>query len=404
MIALAGALWIAAAVRYIRWSRHPRVEPALGTIIVLAALAALTTSNTRVLSTLGLNTAVISCAQQLLLVTACVGAEVVVAGLAQPARLGRVFRRLALGAAVLGLSVIVLFALGPAIPAGLSVYEFAARYAGNRYYGGAFLIVQIYAGLACGRVAYFAIPLTRNVAMRVPMILLVSGSVILALYAIFRSSALIAALTIDIEPHLTALFKVMSVLGALGAALLIASFCWVPVRRTGHSIRLLLRQGPIYCQVTHVDPQLAANWRVGGLSLSRRADVRATAVLDFLTLLLPQPVSEARVDPDAVAVAQWLSIPTSAPARPELQPGMLAVPVGQRPAEWLDEVLRALPECRSRLLQDLDQDGGVKAATTRTSSARLITELSAPWLVNTLAALYVGAAADALAWGHLRPS
>ncbi|GAA1100688.1 hypothetical protein [Tsukamurella spumae] len=353
MMVIAAALWIAAALRLNRWLQNPRVTPAVGAVIVLAALAALTTSNTRLFGGIGLDIKAVSAVQQLLLLAACVGAEVVLAGIAEPARLARRFPRLIWRASFVGAAVVVLFVVGPAVPVGMSIYDFAAQYAGNQYIGTAFLLVQIYSGVACARVAYFALKLINDERLRIPMVLLAAGAAVFTLYAIARSAILVASLAFDFEPHLRIVFTAMSSVAAVGAGLLIAAFCWVPVARTLRDGQRLSRQAPIYCQVTKFDPSLRADWRIGGFSLSRRADAHATVILDFLTLLLPQSVPDSPWESDSSAIASWLALPSDAATRPEVHLGMLAVPDGRRPAEWLDEVLRRLPGRRSPLLDDL---------------------------------------------------
>lgn len=404
MTAIAAALWFATIVRTAKWLQSPRLTPAVGTIVVLTSLAALTSTNTRLFSAIGIGTAVVSAMQQILLLGACVGAEIVVAGIAVPAGLNQLVRRLIVRAGLVGGAVVALFTIAPEVPAGLTVYQFAAQYAGNAYFGTAFLLVQLYAGLACARVAFFAGKLLRDEPLRIPMVLLAAGASIFTFYAVLRSGSLIAALVVDFEPHLTVMFTVMSYVAAVGVVLLIASFCWVPGAHLARSIRHLLRQGPLYCQVTQFDPGLRVDWRVGGLSLSRRADVHATAILDFLTLLLPGVQQDSRPAPDPRRIASWLALPSEAQTRPTVHSGMLSPPSGVRPAAWLDEVLQHLPGGRAALLADL-QDSSMNddSASSRTipadRAARIITEASAPWLVNTAAALYVGVVARSFSWG-----
>ena len=404
MIAVSTALWVAAIVRFLRWRQHPGVNPAVGTIIVLTALAALTATNTRLFASLGVPTVVTSAAQQLLILAACVGAEVVVAGMATPHRLAHTLRLLVVASSVIGAVVLALFALGPAGPADLSIYQFAAQFAGDPYFGTAFLIVQLAAGIICARVAFHALRLTSNYRLRIPMILLALGATALTLYAILRSVFLGASIASDFEPHLVLMFNAMSYLAAVGALLLIVSFCWVPVSRIVRSIRHLHRQRAIYSQVLEVDSHLRADWRVGGLSLSRRADVRATVVLDFLTLLLPHPIpADHCAEPDAKRVAAWLALPATAARRPTVHIGLLAIPPGHRPAEWLDRILRLLPRGRAVLLDDLQEETVPEQHSKSTSDsapvAKIVTEASAPWLVNTAAALYIGAVEEAIWWG-----
>ncbi|WP_338887359.1 hypothetical protein [Rhodococcus sovatensis] len=291
LIAIAVLLWVVAFVRLARWAASPALSPSLGAAIVLSSLAArVTLFNVPALSewldnvTSWPNLATL--AQLLFLVSATAGAQIVVIGLipeiGSPGRIVRYMLALGLVVAVL---VTVLFAAAGR-RSRLSVYEYASEYSADGWIAGAFLLTIGYGATGCVAITTISIRTLRRSGSRwrPQLLLLAIGSGLFACYALSRA-ALIWASRVDKHWSVRPVFDAGSAIAAVACVLVVIGLTWESAGAVVRAWRYLKRSQALFAQIDLVAPDMTKQAdRVAGWSVTRRAEARSVAILDFLTL------------------------------------------------------------------------------------------------------------------------